>query len=109
MSSAKPFVISKDRVVKAFELVKANAGAAGVDEQSLEEFGENLKANLYKIWNRMSSGIVGHDENDIRPDSHPAAGPDQPRQGQPGGAQTHGFQKVATRVVKLTHIYCPLA
>jgi RNA-directed DNA polymerase len=56
MSSAKPFVISKDRVVKAFELVKANAGSAGVDEQSLEEFGENLKANLYKIWNRMSSG-----------------------------------------------------
>ena len=56
MSSAKPFVISKDRVVKAFELVKANAGSAGVDEQSLEEFGENLQANLYKIWNRMSSG-----------------------------------------------------
>ena len=56
MSSAKPFVISKDRVAKAFELVKANAGSAGVDEQSLEEFGENLKANLYKIWNRMSSG-----------------------------------------------------
>ncbi len=56
MSTAKPFVISKDRVVKAFELVKANAGSAGVDEQSLEEFGENLKANLYKIWNRMSSG-----------------------------------------------------
>jgi group II intron reverse transcriptase/maturase len=56
MSSAKPFVISKDRVLKAFELVKANAGSAGVDGQSLEEFGENLKANLYKIWNRMSSG-----------------------------------------------------
>ena len=56
MSTAKPFVISKDRVVKAFELVKANAGAAGVDEQSLEQFGENLKSNLYKIWNRMSSG-----------------------------------------------------
>ena len=56
MSSAKPFVISKDRVVKAFELVKANAGSAGVDEQTLEKFGENLKANLYKIWNRMSSG-----------------------------------------------------
>jgi group II intron reverse transcriptase/maturase len=56
MSSAKPFVILKDRVARAFELVKANAGSAGVDEQSLEEFGENLKANLYKIWNRMSSG-----------------------------------------------------
>ena len=56
MSTAKPFVISKDQVVKAFELVKANAGSAGVDGQSLEEFGENLKDNLYKIWNRMSSG-----------------------------------------------------
>jgi RNA-directed DNA polymerase len=56
MSTAKAFVISKDRVVKAFELVKANAGSAGVDEQSLEKFGEDLKANLYKIWNRMSSG-----------------------------------------------------
>ena len=56
MSTAKPFAISKDCVVKAFELVKANAGSAGVDEQSLEEFGEDLKANLYKIWNRMSSG-----------------------------------------------------
>ncbi len=56
MSSAKPFVISKDRVMEAFELVKANAGSAGVDGQSLKAFGENLKANLYKIWNRMSSG-----------------------------------------------------
>jgi len=53
---AKPFVISKHRVVEAFRLVKANAGSAGVDKQSIAAFEENLKDNLYKLWNRMSSG-----------------------------------------------------
>lgn len=56
MSKTKPFIIPKDLVVEAYKLVKANAGAAGVDQQSPKEFGENLKDNLYKIWNRMSSG-----------------------------------------------------
>jgi len=42
--------------VQAYKLVKANAGAAGVDKQSLEDFEKNLKDNLYKLWNRMSSG-----------------------------------------------------
>jgi RNA-directed DNA polymerase len=42
--------------MQAFKLIKANAGGAGVDEQSLAAFEENLKNNLYKIWNRMSSG-----------------------------------------------------
>ncbi|RMD61481.1 group II intron reverse transcriptase/maturase [Candidatus Parcubacteria bacterium] len=55
-ASAKPFVISKRRVYEAYRLVKANAGSAGVDRQSLAEFEENLKDNLYKLWNRMSSG-----------------------------------------------------
>jgi RNA-directed DNA polymerase len=40
----------------AYERVKANRGAAGVDKQSLAAFETNLKNNLYKIWNRMSSG-----------------------------------------------------
>lgn len=40
----------------AFQLVKANKGAAGIDHESLQEFESNLKTNLYKIWNRMSSG-----------------------------------------------------
>jgi RNA-directed DNA polymerase len=53
---AKPFVISKHRVFEAFRLVKANAGSAGVDKQSIAAFEENLKDNLYKLWNRMSSG-----------------------------------------------------
>ena len=52
----KSFIISKWQVLKAYELVKANAGAAGVDQQSLSEFERNLKSNLYKLWNRLSSG-----------------------------------------------------
>ncbi len=52
----KSFIISKWQVLKAYELVKANAGAAGVDKQSLSDFERNLKSNLYKLWNRLSSG-----------------------------------------------------
>jgi RNA-directed DNA polymerase len=56
MSEAKPFCISKNEVWEAYKRVKANKGAAGVDEESIEDFERNLKKNLYKIWNRMSSG-----------------------------------------------------
>ena len=56
MSATKPFTIDKWLVYKAYKEVKANAGSAGVDQQSLEDFETDLKANLYKIWNRMSSG-----------------------------------------------------
>ena len=56
MNEAKPFSISKQEVWDAYLRVKANQGAAGVDEQSIEEFEEHLKDNLYKLWNRMSSG-----------------------------------------------------
>lgn len=52
----KPFNIPKPLFMQAFKLVKANAGAAGVDEQSLKDFESNVKDNLYKLWNRMSSG-----------------------------------------------------
>jgi group II intron reverse transcriptase/maturase len=55
-ASDKPFVISKWAVQVAWEKVKANRGAAGVDGQSIEAFEKDLKNNLYKIWNRMSSG-----------------------------------------------------
>lgn len=55
-SSGKPFAISKWEVWEAYEQVKANKGAPGVDGVSLEEFETDLKNNLYKIWNRMSSG-----------------------------------------------------
>ena len=52
----KPFIISKSLVVEAYHLVKARKGAGGIDNVTLEKFGENLKDNLYKIWNRLSSG-----------------------------------------------------
>jgi len=55
-SEGKPFDISKREVWKAFLEVKKNKGAPGVDGVSIEEFEADLKNNLYKIWNRMSSG-----------------------------------------------------
>ena len=55
-SPGKPFEISKRAVWEAWEKVKANKGAPGVDGCSIEEFEKDLKNNLYKIWNRMSSG-----------------------------------------------------
>lgn len=56
LTAAKLFAISKKIVFEAWEKVKANRGAAGVDEQSIAEFETDLKGNLYRIWNRMSSG-----------------------------------------------------
>ena len=56
MTKAKSYEISKRVVWEAYKRVKANRGAAGVDGKSLATFEENLKNNLYKIWNRMSSG-----------------------------------------------------
>lgn len=56
MEETKPFKISKQAVKIAFDRVKANKGTYGIDEQSIADFEENLKDNLYKIWNRMSSG-----------------------------------------------------
>jgi RNA-directed DNA polymerase len=52
----RPFQISKWVVWEAYQRVKANQGAAGVDEQSVEEFERDLQGNLYKLWNRLSSG-----------------------------------------------------
>src|ERR1700752_3001191 len=56
MPEAKSYVISKQVVWQAYQKVKANHGAAGVDGESIEAFEQDLKNNLYKIWNRMSSG-----------------------------------------------------
>jgi RNA-directed DNA polymerase len=52
----KPFVIDKVVVWEAFQRVKANRGAAGVDEESIEDFEADRDQNLYRIWNRLSSG-----------------------------------------------------
>ena len=56
LNKARPFGISKRLVWEAFKRVKANHGAAGVDGESIAEFEKNLKNNLYRLWNRMSSG-----------------------------------------------------
>jgi RNA-directed DNA polymerase len=53
---AKPHQIPKRLVWEAYQRVKANRGAAGIDGETLTAFEKDLKGNLYKIWNRMSSG-----------------------------------------------------
>jgi RNA-directed DNA polymerase len=52
----KPFQISKWVAWEAYQRVKANKGAAGVDEQSIQQFEQDLQENLYKLWNRLLSG-----------------------------------------------------
>jgi RNA-directed DNA polymerase len=54
--AGKPFEIPKQEVWDAWLKVKANGGAPGADGQSIEDFEAGLKSNLYKVWNRMSSG-----------------------------------------------------
>ncbi len=56
MPNDKPFCISKWAVLAAWHRVRANQGAAGIDDVSVTEFEKRLKPNLYRIWNRMSSG-----------------------------------------------------
>jgi RNA-directed DNA polymerase len=56
MEKGKSFDISKEEVEEAFCIVKANKGAAGVDEEDITSYEEKLDKNLYKLWNRMSSG-----------------------------------------------------
>ena len=56
MDKTKPFDIPKALVWKAFHLVKANKGSAGVDQESICDFEQNLSGNLYKLWNKLSSG-----------------------------------------------------
>src|ERR1700745_1655176 len=53
---SKPFNIDKREVYEAYLRVRSNGGAAGVDGVALDEFETDLMRNLYKIWNRMSSG-----------------------------------------------------
>ena len=55
-SNGKPFAVSKRLVWEAWRRVKANDGAEGVDEESIQAFEANLRGNLFKVWNRMSSG-----------------------------------------------------
>ena len=84
MSEAKPYDIPKQLVWKAYQRVKANRGAAGVDGESLMAFEQDRKNNLYKVWNRMSSGSyipppvrrveIPKDNGGIRPLGIPTVG-----------------------------------
>jgi retron-type reverse transcriptase len=56
LEQTKPYSIPKNLIYEAYKRVRANKGSAGVDRQSLEDFEINLKNNLYKLWNRLSSG-----------------------------------------------------
>lgn len=55
-TESKQIPITKKMVKEAYRKVNSNKGSAGIDKESLEKFQENLLNNLYKIWNRMSSG-----------------------------------------------------
>jgi RNA-directed DNA polymerase len=56
MKEGKSFEISKHQVLEAYKRIKANRGAPGIDGMDFTAFDKDLKNNLYKIWNRMSSG-----------------------------------------------------
>ena len=87
---AKPFEIPKREVWEAFKKVKANQGAAGVDGQSILEFEADLADNLYKLWNRLSSGSY------FPP---PVRRVDIPK-GSGGGTRMLGIPTVADRVAQ---------
>lgn len=89
MTQAKPFAIQKREVWEAFKKVKANHGAAGVDGQSIEEFEAKLSANLYKLWNRMSSG--SYMPSPVRRVEIPKAG---------GGTRPLGIPTVVDRIAQ---------
>mgnify|MGYP005855842675 CR=1 FL=1 len=89
----KPFCISKHAVLEAWERVKANKGAAGIDEESIQDFERQLKDNLYRVWNRMSSG--SYLPPPVRTVAIPKAGGGEPKLGIPTVSD-----RVAQMVVK---------
>ncbi len=88
-ASAKPFDISRMEVWDAWVKVRGNKGAAGVDGQSVAEFEKDLKNNLYRIWNRMSSGTY-----------FPPAVKAVPIPKKDGGTRILGVPTVADRVAQ---------
>ncbi len=88
-SSGKAFDIPKTLVWEAYLKVRANKGAAGIDRQSLTDFAQDEKKNLYKIWNRMSSG--SYFPPPVRAVEIPKAG---------GGVRVLGVPTVADRIAQ---------
>jgi len=91
LDQTKAFQINKWQVARAYQLVKANDGSAGVDNQSLQDFDQNLKGNLYKIWNRLSSGSY------MPP---PVKGVAIPKKS--GGERLLGIPTVSDRIAQMT-------
>lgn len=90
MNTAKPFTISKQLVLQAYRKVKANKGSAGIDGESIEVFEANLKNNLYRIWNQMSSGSY-----------FPPSVKSVPIPKKSGGVRILGVPTVADRVAQM--------
>jgi RNA-directed DNA polymerase len=90
LDKTKPYDISKHVVWEAYLRVKANKGAAGIDEQSIADFERELKNNLYKIWNRMSSG--SYFPPPVRTVSIPKSG---------GGLRKLGIPTVGDRIAQM--------
>jgi RNA-directed DNA polymerase len=86
----KPFTITKKQVYEAYKAVKSNAGSAGVDGQTIEQFDSDLRNNLYKLWNRMSSG--SYFPSPVRAVSIPK---------KTGGQRILGVPTVADRVAQM--------
>lgn len=87
---SKPYCISKHAVMEAWQRVRANRGAAGIDEETIREFEGKLKNNLYRIWNRLSSG--SYMPPPVRTVLIPKAG---------GGERKLGIPTVADRVAQM--------
>ncbi|MDZ7938106.1 MAG: group II intron reverse transcriptase/maturase [Rhodoferax sp.] len=90
MIASKPFEVSKAQVWQAFKQVKANRGAAGVDGQTLAQFEAKLSGNLYKLWNRMTSGSY-----------HPPAVRRVEIPKRDGGKRPLGIPTVADRIAQM--------
>ena len=90
MSSDKSLPITKAMVWKAYQLVKRNGKAAGVDGQSLDDFAKDLENNLYKLWNRMASG--SYFPPSVRRVEIPKSG---------GGSRPLGIPTVTDRVAQM--------
>ena len=90
INKRKPFEISRHQVMEAFKLVKANKGASGIDEETIAEFEADLKNNLYKLWNRMSSGSYF---------PKPVRGVEIPKKS--GGVRLLGIPTVEDRIARM--------
>jgi RNA-directed DNA polymerase len=91
VNASKPFDIPKKLVYEAWKIVKTNAGSAGVDKETIDDFERNLKNNLYRLWNRMSSGSY------FPPPVKAVAIPKKN-----GGERILGVPTVADRVAQMT-------